>query len=163
MSRGYFGIGVWHAKTPQNLGTLLRSAHAFGAAFVFTVGARWPKQSSDVWQSWKHVPVYQHDDLDSLIAHLPYSCPLVGVELTEGARELPGFSHPERACYLLGAEDHGLSRAAIERCHAVVRIPGAAACLNVASAGSILMFHRYCEKNTSQGIPPRAEAAPGCP
>ena len=32
--RGYWGMGVFHTKTYQNIGTLLRSAHSFGADFV---------------------------------------------------------------------------------------------------------------------------------
>ena len=35
--RGYFGIGVEGISKPMNLGNLLRSAHAFGASFFFTV------------------------------------------------------------------------------------------------------------------------------
>ncbi len=37
--RGYFGIGVEGISKPMNLGSLWRTAHAFGASFVFTVGA----------------------------------------------------------------------------------------------------------------------------
>ncbi len=36
---GYFGIGAEGVGKPMNLGSLLRTAHAFGARFVFTVGA----------------------------------------------------------------------------------------------------------------------------
>ncbi len=38
-SRGYFAIGVEGISKAVNLGNLLRSAHAFGASFVFTIGA----------------------------------------------------------------------------------------------------------------------------
>jgi hypothetical protein len=34
--RGYFGIGIYHGKTEENIGTLWRSAYAYGADFVFT-------------------------------------------------------------------------------------------------------------------------------
>ena len=37
--RGYFAIGVEGISKAVNLGNLLRSAHAFGASFVFTIGA----------------------------------------------------------------------------------------------------------------------------
>ena len=39
--RGYFGIGVEGVSKSANVGALLRTAHAFGAAFCFTVGAGW--------------------------------------------------------------------------------------------------------------------------
>ena len=35
--RGYFGIGAEGISKPMNLGNLIRSAHAFGASFVFLV------------------------------------------------------------------------------------------------------------------------------
>jgi len=142
-NRGYFAIGVFHSKTEANVGTLLRSAHAFGAAFVFTIGRRWEKQASDTRNSWKHVPVFCFEDIDQLIRHLPYSCPLIGIELADQAKPINGFFHPERACYLLGAEDHGLNQASMDRCHAILQIPGASSCLNVASAGSIVMYDRF--------------------
>ncbi len=142
MARGYFGIGVCHGKSKQNIGTLMRSAYCFGAAFVFTVGARYPKQSSDTVKSWRHLPLYHFNTVADLKAHLPHSCQLVGVELHERAKPLGKFSHPERACYLLGAEDHGLVGTALDACHVLVMIPGASRCLNVSVAGSIVLFDR---------------------
>ena len=140
---GFFWIGVSHPKTSENIGTLLRSAHAFGAAAVVLVGRRFRRQASDVWSSWKHMPVLEFDDVNDLRSHLPYACPLVGVELDERSQSLATFGHPDRACYLLGAEDNGLSAKERSRCHALVQIPGASRCLNVASAGTVVMYSRY--------------------
>ncbi len=41
-TRGFFGIGVERISKPMNLGSLLRTAHAFGASFVYTVDAACP-------------------------------------------------------------------------------------------------------------------------
>ena len=41
--RGYFAIGVEGISKPVNLGNLPRSAHAFGASFVFTIAADPPR------------------------------------------------------------------------------------------------------------------------
>jgi len=38
--KGYFGIGVEGVSKATNVGTLFRTAHAFGASFVFIVGAQ---------------------------------------------------------------------------------------------------------------------------
>ncbi len=46
---------------------------------------------------------------------------LVGVELDEKAVPLETFKHPRRCVYLLGAEDHGLSNAAIDKSHFLVK------------------------------------------
>jgi tRNA G18 (ribose-2'-O)-methylase SpoU len=139
--RGYCGVGVYHPKSAVNVGTLWRSAHVLGADFLFTVGRRYERQASDTTKAWRHLPLFHFESMDDLRAHLPYGCPLVGVELDPRARMLSGFKHPERACYVLGAEDHGLSLDALERCHCVVQLPGDY-CLNVAVAGSIVLYHR---------------------
>lgn len=140
-ARGYFGIGIEHTKTQHNVGTLLRSAYIFGAAFVFTIGRRYKTQSSDTLATPRHVPLYHYADIADFTAHLPFDARLVGVELDDRAVPLEQVWHPERAVYLLGAEDHGLSRKALDMCHDLVRLPGEHS-LNVAVAGSIVMHDR---------------------
>ncbi|MEZ4583830.1 MAG: hypothetical protein R3A10_19710 [Caldilineaceae bacterium] len=44
--------------------------------------------------TWTH-PLYNYATFDEFMAALPYSCPLIGVEM-EAARPLPGFSHRSR-------------------------------------------------------------------
>lgn len=142
--RGYFGVGIYHAKTEANVGTLLRHATLYGAAFVFTIGPRYRRQASDTCDTTRHVPLFEHDDLDSLIANLPYGCPLVGIELDPRARVLGDYAHPERAAYLLGAEDHGLPPVVTDRCHSLLRIPTPGReSMNVAVAGTLVMHDRY--------------------
>ena len=143
--RGFYGVGIFNGKTPANLGTLWRSAHAFGASFLFTVGRRYQRQCSDTTKAYRHVPLYNYETLDEMYAHLPLDCQLVGVELHETSESLHRFSHPQRCAYLLGAEDHGLSADAIRRCHRVIQLPGRY-CLNVSVAGSIVLHHRFASE-----------------
>jgi tRNA G18 (ribose-2'-O)-methylase SpoU len=142
MNRGYCGIGIEHTKEYQNVGTLFRSAFIFEADFIFTVGRRYQKQHSDTVKSYKHLPLFHFDCLEDLYRHLPYGCQLVGIELDERAYPLKNFIHPERACYLLGAEDHGLTKKALEMCHSIIQLPGRT-CLNVSVAGSIVLYDRF--------------------
>ena len=141
MPRGYFGIGVENTKTAANVGTLWRSAHIFGAAFLFTIGRRYRHQPSDTMKTSRHVPLYAYETFDEFYRQLPDGCQLIGVELDERATLLARFTHPERCVYLLGAEDRGLSEEALARCHGLVRLVGDH-CLNVAVAGSIVMHDR---------------------
>lgn len=144
MSRGFFGIGVYHPKTEQNIGTLLRTAHLYGAAFVFTVGRRYKAQASDTQNTPAHTPLYHYADIDDLVAHLPHSTPLVAVELDPRATRLDRYAHPERAAYLLGAEDHGLPTPVIDRCHDLVVLASVRPqSMNVATAGSIVIYDRH--------------------
>lgn len=146
--RGYFGIGIENGKTPTNLGTLWRSANIFGASFLFTTGKRYNKQCSDTLATPKHIPLTHYCDFADMYEHLPYNCQLIGVELIETSESLPTFTHPERAIYLLGAEDHGLSKEALSKCHKVIQIPTLKPySLNVAVAGSLIMYDRFCRSS----------------
>lgn len=140
--RGFFAIGIVNNKTEANLGTLWRSADLFDAAFIFTVGRRYKRQSSDTLKTPRHTPLFNFEDVADLRAHLPMGCRLVGVELDERARHLDGATHPVQACYLLGAEDHGLTKDAMSACHELVKLPGRFS-MNVAVAGSIVIYDRW--------------------
>ena len=141
MARGYFGIVVERGKTPANIGTLWRSAHIFGASFLGIIGARYRRDPSDTTHAGLHVPLIHYKDLDDLRHHLPYECTLVGVEFEESATKIRQYVHPVRAIYLLGAEDSGLSDETKQACRHLVVLPGRF-CLNVAVAGSLVMFDR---------------------
>src|SRR5882724_12176459 len=122
--KGYFGIGVDGASKAMNVGTLFRTAHAFGAAFVFTLRAHYDRREgglSDTSDTPASVPTYHFADLESF--RLPQGCRLIGVEITDGAIELPSFRHPRQAAYVLGAEREGLSADVQSLCDYVVKIP----------------------------------------
>lgn len=140
--RGYFGIGVEGLSKPMNAGTLFRSAHAFGASFVFTIGGVWQTREanlSDTSDSSGQVPHYHFDGLHDL--RLPARCVLVGIELLDDAVELPSFRHPRCAAYVLGPERGSLSEELTARCDHIIRIP-TSFCINLAIAGSIVMYDR---------------------
>jgi len=139
--RGYFGIGIWGGNKPMNAGNLFRTAHAFGAGFVFTIAADYSvaRARSDTSLAPRNVPWYDLASLDDL--RLPHGCDLVGVELTPDAVELPSFPHPLAAAYLLGPERGALPPDLLARCRHVVKIPTAFS-LNVATAGAIVLYDR---------------------
>ena len=140
--RGYFGIGVEGISKAMNAGTLFRTAHAFGASFVFTVAAAYARnvaEHADTSKSTGHVPFYHFPDPDHLI--LPEDCKLVAVELLDDAVDLPSFRHPLQAAYVLGPEKGVLSDALLARCDFTLKIP-TSFCVNVGVAGAIVMYDR---------------------
>ena len=154
----------------MNVGNLVRSSHAFGASFFFTVDAQYraSEARSDTSKAPEHMPIYNWAGLSDMI--LPQGCSLVGVELTDDAIELPSFGHPVRAAYVLGPERGSLSPAMLERCRFVIKIP-TAFCINVAMAGAIVMYDRVKslgrhaprpvgEGPPSEQLPPHRQGAP---
>lgn len=143
--RGYFGIGIYQAKHFSNVGVLWRSAYQLGAAYLYTVGKRYRVQPSDVYVTWRHIPLHSYESREAFLAALPFGCKLVGVEMD--GTTLPDYVHPERAVYLLGAEDSGLPNQLIERCHDIVSIPAARrASYNVSMAGTLVMYDRLMKQ-----------------
>ncbi len=141
LEQGYFGIGIYNGKTPENLGVLWRSAQNMGASFIYTIGNRYAKQACDTHKAVGAMPYFHYDTFEDFYRNLPKSAVLIGVELDEKAVPLESFQHPKRCVYLLGAEDHGLSKEAIEKSHFLVKFNSTLS-LNVAVAGSIVMYDR---------------------
>lgn len=139
--KGYFGIGCINMKTAMNYGTLFRTAQVFEADFIFLIGRRFKHQPADTMKSWRHIPTFTYKDFNDFNQHLPHNCQLIGVELMPGETPIAEFKHPKQACYLLGAEDHGLTKDAIENCQEIIYLPGERS-LNVSIAGSIVLYDR---------------------
>ena len=140
-ARGYFGIGVEGISKPMNFGNLSRTAYGFGASFVFTVspGKHIGEPPSDTTRSQDHMPWYSFATVSEM--RLPDKCRLVGIELTDDAIELPSFRHPTQCAYILGPEGGSLSPEMMQQCEFIVKIP-TLYCVNVATAGAIIMYDR---------------------
>lgn len=156
--RGYFGLGVEGISKSGNLGNLVRSAHAFGASFFFTIEAALDDrtlQATDTSHAAGHIPFYKYPNLAAFT--LPKECVLVGVELMPDSIELPRFRHPQCAAYVLGPELGSLSPALVARCAYTVKIP-MKFCVNVGVAGALVMYDRLVSNG---GFPPRPDKPGG--
>lgn len=160
--RGYFGIGVEGLSKAMNLGSLMRTAHAFGASFVFTIAGVYARDEggrADTSDAPANVPLYEFADLASF--RLPVGCALVGVELLDDAVDLPSFRHPRACAYVLGPERGSLSPELAARCDHVVKIP-TRFCINVGLAGALVMYDRtlslgrFADRPALPGGPPPA-------
>lgn len=144
--RGYFGIGIEQVSKPGNMGNLIRSAHAFGASFVFTINPGFSKQElmkTDTSATFAALPYYQYAQGEEI--QWPLGCQLVVAELTEQAVPLPAFRHPQRAVYVLGPERGHVSAELQARADHIVQIP-MKFCVNVATAGAILLYDRLIQQ-----------------
>ncbi|MEM9263207.1 MAG: RNA methyltransferase [Pseudomonadota bacterium] len=158
--RGYFGVGSERISKAMNLGAVMRTAHAFNASFVFTIGAHHKAKeitNSDTSHASTHVPLYEWPSVDAL--ELPKGCELIGVELDDRAVDLPTFRHPLQAAYLLGPEKGSLSPEAANVCSYLIKIP-TKFCVNLSVAAAIIMYDRTISLG---GHPPRVRPTNGPP
>jgi len=129
------GLALWHVSDPGNLGTLVRSADAFGAFVALSRGCAAPTGPKALRASAGaifRVPLGLFDEAPgrrvALAAH--GGTPLAELELGAGTT------------FVLGAEREGLPTEVLQMCDEIATIstPGPAESLNVASAGAIALY-----------------------
>jgi tRNA(Leu) C34 or U34 (ribose-2'-O)-methylase TrmL len=140
--RGFFAVGLVQPKTNINVGSVLRAASCFGAAFVATTGQRYWKAATDTTNASLHRPLFHTDDILSLC---PHDCEPVAVELVEGAIPLDQFKHTPRSYYIFGPEDGSLGKSITSRCARTIVIP-ANMCLNLAAAVNVVLYDRIAKR-----------------
>jgi len=145
-TKGYFGIGCFNMKNETNYGTLFRTAHLFGADFIFLIGKRFKRLPGDTTNASKHLTLIEFEIFEQFYDFIPHWSTLVGIEISEKSIPLKEFQHPKNVIYLLGAEDIGLSPEILEKCDSIVQLPGAYS-LNVAVAGSIVLYDRIIKSS----------------
>jgi RNA methyltransferase, TrmH family len=127
-------LALWQVSDPGNVGTLLRTADAFGAGVSLSHGCADPTGPRALRASAGaifRVPLVEWDDVPerriALLAH--DGEPLRSVDL-----------EPPLA-FLLGSEREGLPESLVTQCHkATIATPGEAESLNVAAAGAIALY-----------------------
>jgi tRNA (guanosine-2'-O-)-methyltransferase len=138
------GLYLDSVETPANVGSILRSAAAFGVDEVYlgghTVGPDHAGTQRTAMGSERFVTL--HGGVDATADH-PRSAGyrLVGVELAEEATPLHEADLSGAICLAVGHEDRGLSKATLEVVDELVYIPqlGRIGSLNVAVAAAIAL------------------------
>jgi 23S rRNA (guanosine2251-2'-O)-methyltransferase len=132
---------------PRNVGAILRSAAAFGAACVVLQDRHAPPETGAVARAASGaldiVPVVREVNLSRAIASLQKSGFWV-MGLTGDAPRTLSEARPKdrRIALVLGAEDTGLRRLQRETCDELVRLPitPAMESLNVAAAAAVALY-----------------------
>lgn len=146
IDRGYAAIGLFQPKNHLNVGSVLRAAGCFDAAFVATTGRRYKPASTDTGDFHKHIPLFNTDNLKDII---PRGCVPIAVDLIPGAIPLTEYVHPERAFYIFGPEDGTLGEKVTEWCRDVVYVP-TINCMNLAATVNVLLYDRLLKQSRTQ-------------
>jgi RNA methyltransferase, TrmH family len=127
-------LGLWQLADPGNVGTLIRTADAFGAGVALSAGCADPTSPKALRASAGaifRVPLLPWAELPkrrvALVAH--------------GGEPLGVVDLSAPVTFLLGAERAGLPEEIVtESIEATITLPGAAESLNVAAAGAITLY-----------------------
>jgi RNA methyltransferase, TrmH family len=130
-------LALWRVSDPGNVGTLLRTADAFGAGLALSPECADPTGPRAVRASAGaifRVPLVDWDDLPERNVALVALAAHGGVPLVEASLEGP-------VTLLLGSEREGLPESLVtDRYKVTIPLPGRAESLNVAAAGAIVLY-----------------------
>lgn len=143
-ARGYVVVALDNPKTPENVGGAMRAARCYGAALILIGGPRMQrigKYATDTMKAYRHIPVMMVDDV---MEHIPHDCVPIAVDLLEGARALPGYTHPERGFYVFGPEDGTLGARVHSKCRDKVMVP-TNGCMNLAASVNVVLYDRLAK------------------
>lgn len=130
---------------PHNLGSILRSAEAFGVEGVVIPKRRSAALSATVAKTavgaLEHVPVARVNNLNQAIEELKdKGYWIIGADMTGEA--LGGADLKGKIAVILGSEGFGIARLTKEKCDKLVKIPmvGKLSSLNVSVAASVILY-----------------------
>ncbi|MCP3014323.1 rRNA methyltransferase [Nocardiopsis dassonvillei] len=136
-----FHVAVENWTHDFNIGSVVRTANAFGCAAVHIVGRRrWNKRGAMVTDRYQHV--HHHPDTEALVAWAEErGLALLGVDNLPGSVPLETYPLPRNAVLVFGQEGPGLSEEVRRVCRAVLSISqfGSTRSINAGAAAAIAM------------------------
>ena len=142
-------------RDPGNLGTLIRSADAFGFSGVLlspdTVSVYNPKVVRSTMGSIFHLPILKNISNDQII-RMKENYLLAGGVLNPNSTSLTDTIFPKNTIVVIGNEANGINKDLVSSLSLPVYIPmsGKAESLNAAVAGGILMYTVSIHATTSE-------------
>jgi len=131
-------LALWRVSDPGNVGTLIRSADAFGAGVMLSAGCAdpfGPKALRAGMGSTFRVPLPEFELRDAVAL------------VADGGEPLHALDLGRYATFVLGSEREGLPEDILARCDAQATIPVQnVESLNVAMAGTVALYARSRSK-----------------
>ncbi len=140
-TRHPFHVAIENWQHDMNIGSIVRSANAFGAQTVHIIGRRrWNKRGAMVTDRYQHL---LHHETVADFAEWARSAdlPIIAIDNVPGSVIIETFALPAACVLLFGQEGPGLSAEAIEASTAVVEISqfGSTRSLNASAAAAVAM------------------------
>ena len=146
-SGDFSSVYLSQLRDPGNLGTVIRTAYAFGVDRVFISADCADIHSPKVIRAtmgtvFRQAVSVVTDETEFAAMMEAEKCPIFAAALRRDALKLGSFDVPSRVCFAIGNEGHGLSDGFIDACGGAVFIPMAEGCesLNAASAATTLIW-----------------------
>ena len=140
--RHSFHVAIENWQHDMNIGSIVRSANAFGAATVHIVGRkRWNKRGAMVTDRYQHV--MHHETVEDFVAWAhTQGLPVLAIDNVPGCVPMETFAWPESCVMLFGQEGPGLSSEAIAAAESVIEITqyGSTRSINASAAAAVAMF-----------------------
>jgi tRNA G18 (ribose-2'-O)-methylase SpoU len=136
----YLEIAVDNVTRDFNMGTIIRTANAFGIRHVHVIGRKqWNKRGAMMTDTYLHV--HYHQTAKEFMQVIQGKT-LVAVDNVEGSRMLGGKDLPRDAVLLFGAEGPGIREELLKQATEIVAIEqyGSTRSINVGVAAGIVMY-----------------------
>ncbi len=140
-TRHPFHVAIENWQHDMNIGSIVRSANAFGADTVHIIGRkRWNKRGAMVTDRYQHV--LHHDTVEAFVAWSnEHGLSIIAIDNVPGSVIIETYVFPRQCVLLFGQEGPGLSPEAIEAADAVVEITqfGSTRSINASAAAAVTM------------------------
>lgn len=136
-----FHVAIENWQHDMNIGSIVRSANAFGADTVHIIGRkRWNKRGAMVTDRYQHV--IHHETVEEFVEWArSQSLPIIAIDNAPGCKKIETYVIPERCVFLFGQEGPGLSAEAIAASEVMLEITqyGSTRSINASAAAAVTM------------------------
>lgn len=142
-----FYLLLENIQDPGNLGTMIRTAHAFGVDGVFiskgSVDVYSPKVVRSTMGSLFHIPLVVGLDSEEIVSYLKNAgIRLYATHLSDKSKDIFNVEFNEKLAIVIGNEGNGISEVIKEESdeHMIIPMPGGSESLNASIATSICLY-----------------------
>lgn len=135
-------IAIENTLRDYNMGTIVRTANAFGIRRVHVVGRKqWNKRGAMMTDKYLHVHYY--DSIDEFATYAAKNKRIiVAIDNVAGATMLAASKLPKQAIIVFGQEGPGLSEEFLHKADTIIELEqfGSTRSLNVGVAAGVVMY-----------------------